>query len=122
MADDLEELSKNWESRGDIIMKEVITTDKRGYRHRVFVRDKDGDGQVEFGIPAGPPDIESLDCEYLKREINRVLIENRLFTWDDVQRSPVGLNAVVTIVKRAVSGLYRESQKQDEGNIKKIGG
>lgn len=103
-------------------MKETIITDKRGYRRRVFVREQDGDRAAEFGIPAGPPDLDDLDCEFLKREINKALVENRLFTWDDVQRSPVGLNAVVTVVKRAVSGLYRENQKQDESNARILGG
>lgn len=95
-------------------MKEVIYIDKNGYRQRAFVRNNDGENAAEHGIPAGPPDISSLDCEYLKKEINRVLVENRLFTWKDIQDSPLGLNAVVTVVKKAVSGLYHEDARHNK--------
>lgn len=95
-------------------MRMIIYTDERGYRHRVYLRDKDGDEMAAFGIPYDPPDVDELDCEFLKREIHNALVENGLFTWTDVQKSSVGLNAVVTVVKRQLSGLYQEKQRQDK--------
>jgi hypothetical protein len=88
-------------------MRAVIYTDERGYRRRSFVRDTDNDDMAEFGIPANPPDVEDVDWDYIKREINNALVDNGLFDWNDMNHSPIGLNVTVTLVKRAISGLYQ---------------
>lgn len=95
-------------------MRTVIHEDERGYRHRVFLRDKDGDEMAAFGIPSDPPDVNDIDWEYLKREIHNALVANGLFTWDDVQKSSVGLNAAVTPIKKHLSAIYQEKQRQDK--------
>jgi predicted nuclease with TOPRIM domain len=92
-------------------MRQEIITDRRGYKRRVMVRDNDSDEMLEYGVPAGPPDMDSLDWERLKREINNALVDNGLFTWDDIQKSSVGLNAANTVVKRHLSGIYHEQAR-----------
>lgn len=94
-------------------MRKVIYTDERGYRHLVLVRDNDSDDMARYGIPVDPPDVSELDCEFLMREIHNALVDNGLFTWDDIQKSAVGLNAASTVVKRQLSGLYQNRRRQN---------
>jgi len=89
-------------------MRPVIWEDKRGYLRRSLVRDTDGDGMAEYGIPAGPPDMDLLDWDGIKREINNVLIENEVFSWDDVQRSGTGIAPALNVLKRHLIHKYRE--------------
>ena len=95
-------------------MRTVVYTDERGYRHRVVIRDNDSDDMARYGIPLDPPNVDDIDWEFLKREIHNALVENGLFTWDDVQKSPIGLNIVSTVIKRQLSGLFQEKQRQNK--------
>ena len=94
-------------------MREVIFVDDNGFTRRAFVRDNDGDEMARLGIPAGPPNLDELDWESLKREINNTLANNGLFTWKDIQGHPVGLSCICTVLKRRVSGLFREQEKAE---------
>ena len=95
-------------------MRFVIYEDRNGYSHRTMIRDDDDDSMAESGIPAGPPDLSVIDCEAVKLEINNLLVKNGLFTWDDIQRSPVGLSIVQTVVKRYVAVLFKEQARLDK--------
>ena len=95
-------------------MRAVIYTDPRGYRHRAFVRDTDGDEMARSGIPADPPDVEDIDWEYVKREIHNALVDNGLFTWNDINKSTVGFNVATSIVKKHLSGIFHEKARQDK--------
>lgn len=96
-------------------MRAIVIEDKRGYRRRVFVRDNDSDEMAsQIGIPGGPPDLDNLDWEFIKRDINKALVNNGLFTWSDIQKSSVGLNAATNVIKRHLSGLYHEQARIDK--------
>jgi hypothetical protein len=98
-------------------MRYVITIDSKGYKRRMMIRDTDGDERAAFGIPAGPPSLDRLDWEVIKKEINNTLADQGIFTWNDVNNSQgVGLSLVSTIIKRHVAGLYKE----DQARAKKI--
>ncbi len=88
-------------------MRPVVYTDGKGYMHRVLVKDGDDDSMAEYGIPAGPPDIDRLDWNQIKREINNALVKHNLGTWMDVQRSTVGMSVVMNIIKRHMIMLYK---------------
>jgi hypothetical protein len=92
-------------------MREVIYTDKDGYRHRVFVRDTDSDNSAEFGIPSDPPDVNDIDWDYMKREIHNALVDAGLFTWNDINQSSVGLSIICSVIKKQMSGLYHEKAR-----------
>lgn len=98
-------------------MRKVIYTDERGYRHLTLVRDNDSDDMARYGIPIDPPDVNIIDCEFLLREIHNALVDNGLFTWDDIQKSTVGLNAAVTVVKRHLSGLYQDHDRKNKKTL-----
>jgi predicted nuclease with TOPRIM domain len=92
-------------------MRYVVIEDAKGYKRRYLVRDEDGDKDAaRIGIPAGPPDINSLDLEAIKREINNSLVEQGLYSWADINKSPVGLNLICVVIKRYVAGLLKEAQ------------
>jgi hypothetical protein len=96
-------------------MRHVLYTDRNGYTRRALIRDEDGDEMASSGIPAGPPNLEDIDWEAIKREINQQFVSLGIFTWDDVQHSSVGLQAICTVVKRHVAASFR----QDQANLRK---
>lgn len=96
-------------------MRYVITVDSKGYKRRMMIRDTDGDERAASGLPAGPPDLERLDWEGIKREINNALADQGIFTWNDVNNSQgVGLSSISTIIKRHVAGLFKEDQAREK--------
>lgn len=94
-------------------MKKIIYEDKEGFKHRKIVKNNDTPEMARYGIPDGPPDLRQLDVESLLLEVNDNLVANELFTWDDVQRFPGGINAAVNIFRRKVIELYR-LEKRDK--------
>lgn len=94
-------------------MKKITYTDDRGFKWRRVVRDEDTEEQGKFGIHAGPPDLRQLDIEGMLREVNNVLVGNELFTWEDVQRNPAGIQAAINIFKRHLVFLYREDDSRE---------
>lgn len=88
-------------------MREVVTKDQRGYLRRVLVRDNDGDEMAKYGLPVGPPDIDSIDWELIKIQVNNILVENRVVNRQDLQRTG-SLNQIASVVKRHVDALFRQ--------------
>ena len=82
-------------------MRYMIVVDEAGYKRRVAIRDTDGD-EVALegnGIPSGPPDVRDIDWEALKLKINNYLVDNKLFTWDDLERNKTALNGIYPIIR-----------------------
>lgn len=97
-------------------MKPVVFTDRRGFLRRMMVRDDDGDEMAEYGLPAGPPDVEhGVDWEDVIKQINNTLVADGAFTLFDLQRTN-GIEKIGNIVKRAVYALYREKRGNDNGH------
>lgn len=90
-------------------MKAIIYTDEDGHQLRSYVKNDDEAHMGECGVPAGPPDVRQIDTDELLREINRVLVSAELFTWDDVQRSRIGLTPAINVLKRTLVNLYRQA-------------
>ena len=90
-------------------MRLVQWTDEEGYYRLSYVRDEDPDELATQGVPAGPPDINSLDWESIKREIHNRLVSERLLSWKDVQRSQNAVSNIVNVeVKRKILVLFRQ--------------
>jgi hypothetical protein len=96
-------------------MKYIVYTDSDGYTRRVLVKDDDDETKAPYGIPAGPPDMRSLDWDGVARTINNVLADMEVFTWDDWQKNPGAANASLNIVKHALIAIFRE-----EHNIRRV--
>lgn len=93
-------------------MRYVVYTDERGWKRRSLVRDTDSDEMAPKGIPAGPPDLDTVDWNAIKKEINNAMVDQGLFTWNDLQGSSVGLQVVTLPIRRALSSMFREQDKQ----------
>lgn len=90
-------------------MRLVVWTDRAGWKRASWVRDNDPDTAAERGVPVPMPDLGSLDWEEVKKDINNMLVDQRLFTWRDVQRQQTGVtNAVRAAIVRRVVQLYKE--------------
>ena len=93
-------------------MRIVQWTDRYGYKRESLVRDEDADDMAPQGIPQGPPTLDELDWELIKRDIHNALVSRRLFTWRDVQEQGDALRgAIITGTKRHFVDLYRRAEK-----------
>ena len=92
-------------------MKEVVYKDKHGYLRRVLIRDDDGLDMAEYGLPAGPPDVEEIDWEAVKLTINNILVQGEVFNYADLQSKRM-LDSVAAVVKKQVANLYREKEAE----------
>lgn len=95
-------------------MKYLMQYDKDGFLQRVIVKNDDTVVQAEYGIPAGPPDVRQIDLNSVLRDINNVLAETGTFTWDDVNRSDLGIRAATNVFRRALLALYRQEVKTEK--------
>jgi len=92
-------------------MRPVIYEDKKGYLHRVMVKDDDPDSAAKYGIPDGPPSLEDIDWSEMKREIHNALVRHGAFTWQEAQKNNgVALQAAISIFKRYLIHLYRKPE------------
>ena len=99
-------------------MREVIYTDKRGYKHRALIRDDDPDSTALQGMRRDPPDIRNLDWEAVKKELHNGLVDLGIFTWADYQRQQQHLTGLVLGgLRRRILDLYKlvETEENDNG-------
>jgi len=92
----------------------TVEWEEGGYLRRALVRDTDP-VQMAYGgegLPIGPPDLEQLDWDAIKRDLHNTLVERGLNSWGDVQRSQNGItSAVVSVLRRRIIRLYRQQQE-----------
>lgn len=88
-------------------MKLIHYTDKAGFNRRSLVKDTDAEDDAQYGLPAGPPDIRQLDWSVLMREMSNALADHELWTWEDLQRSKIGVQVATNVLRRALVNLYR---------------
>lgn len=97
-------------------MKRVIWTNRYGWKYVTLLRDGDPDDAAESGIPIGPPDLNNLDWEGAKKDINNLLVDRDLLTYKDLQRAYTGLSSAVAkpIMKRIIQIFKNEEYKESE--------
>lgn len=94
-------------------MRAVTWTDKRGYRQRSLVRDGDPDEMAEQGVLQGPPPLDGLDWEAIKRDLHNALVDAELFSWRDVQEKKGLRGAILSSLRKRLVYLYREGEKHE---------
>ena len=90
-------------------MRPIAWVDKRGYKRLSLVKNTDGEDAAPRGLPCGVPDLDQVDWEDMKKEINNALHDACLFTERDLHKSTAGLNIAAAILKRRLTMLYREN-------------
>jgi hypothetical protein len=99
-------------------MRQVIWTDKNGYKHRSLLRDQDPDDMASQGILQDPPSLEGMDWEAVKRDLHNTLVSAGLCSWRDVQARGAsdGLRgAILAAMKNKLIALYREVDNDYSG-------
>jgi len=101
-------------------MRYVIYQDEHGFKRRAMVRDGDGDETARSGIPAGPPDISRfIDCQTLLRQINNRMVDEGIFTLEELQKSPTGVSMMSNMFKKVVVGAMKEEIRNEKDDRKK---
>lgn len=91
-------------------MRLIKWTDESGYDRLSLVRDSDPDDFAPHGIPVGPPPLDLIDWEAVKRDLHNQLVGREITTWEDVQKNQNGVtNAVRSALVRRVVNLYRQN-------------
>jgi hypothetical protein len=89
-------------------MRKETWTDDKGYRRAALVRDDDPRGWGPYGIPLEPPDIGQVNWELIQRELHNALVDQGLFTVDDVRRNQNAVGTIICrIIKREVITLFK---------------
>lgn len=93
-------------------MRTVEWTDANGYKWRSLVRDDDPDEMAKQGILQGPPNLERLDWEAVRRDLHNALVNSGLFSWRDVQEKQGLRGPILTALKRRIVTLYKEAEHE----------
>ena len=100
-------------------MRKVKWTSKDGYYHCRMIRDNDPDEVVEMGIPCDPPDINQIDWEAVKRDLNNLLAERELILMADINKphgSEFLRSAAQDVLYKRLLALYQTPLKE-ESNV-----
>jgi len=95
-------------------MRTVDYVDDSGYQRRALLRDDDPDSVAPQGIQLGPPPIDELDWEAIKRDLHNRLFRAGLFSWRDVQEKRGLRGAILASMKGPLVYLYREVEHMEE--------
>ena len=90
-------------------MKKVIWTDEDGYKRVSLIRDQDPDDLAPNGISQNPPDIKGLDWNYIWMQINNLLVDRGLLTFEDICKPHSGIeNTIIVAIKPHLISAYKE--------------
>ena len=95
-----------------LAMRQVTFTDKFGFKKVSLIRDTDSDDLAPQGVPIGPPDLDLVDWEEVKRDLNNMLVDKGILTYQDIIRQNT---AVSTCVKASLTSKIVILYKQTEG-------
>lgn len=95
-------------------MRRVTWTDRHGYKRVSLVRDTDPDDFAEQGVPITVLDLELVDWEEVKRDLNNMLVDRGIFNYHDVQRNP---SAVSSCVRSCLTSKVVNVYKFMEGTL-----
>lgn len=89
-------------------MRRVTYEDKDGFKRVTLIRDTDPDDVAPSGIPVGPPDLDLVDWEEVKRDLNNLLVDNGLLTYRDLMAQNSGVSkAVRSCLTSKVVNLFK---------------
>jgi len=91
-------------------MKHIIYEDARGFLRRVLVKDNDSVANASRGLPAYLDIEKEVDWEAVKKEVNNVLIQQGVFTWENANSGSVGMQAAITVFKRHLIGAFKRRE------------
>ena len=90
-----------------------VTYEVDGYKKVSMIRDTDSDDLAPKGIPVGPPDLDLVDWEEVKKHLNNLLVERGILTYRDIQ---MNTSAVSTCVRACLTSRIVNVYKLMEGS------
>ena len=87
----------------------VVVFDRNGYKYRSTMRDCDT--VPSQGIIQGPPNLDDLDWEGIKRDLHNALFDAGLYCWLDVQQKQLLPGLILGVTRARLINLYREAEK-----------
>ena len=93
-------------------MRFVEWTDDKGWLHRSVLRDGDPNELAPVGLASGVPDVNQLDWDAIRKDLNNNLHNRGLFTWEDVQEIGGLQGAIMAVMRRRLIQLYRENSRR----------
>ena len=94
-------------------MKEAIYVDRDGFKHVTLIRDGDAEDAAETGLPIGPPSLDDIDWEGAKKEINNMLVDRGLITFQDLQLQSGLASAVAKPILNRLIQLYKNQNHKE---------
>ena len=89
-------------------MKTVIITDRFGYDRAYLCTDDMSDDEAEQGIPQTPPDLDLVEWEEVKKQLNNILVNRGIFTYADICNAQNAISsACKSVMKNRIVNLYR---------------
>ncbi len=89
-------------------MRLVKWTDDNGYRRAALVKNDGTETDGPHGIAVAPPDLERIDWESCRKQIQNALVDSELFSWQDIQLNQQKFQSALALFRRWVVSLYRE--------------
>jgi len=87
----------------------VVVFEKNGYKYRSTMRD--ADTSPSNGILQGPPNLDELDWEGIKRDLHNGLFDAGLVSWQDIQQKQCLPGIILGAIRTRLINLYREAEK-----------
>src|SRR5688572_30418711 len=98
-------------------MKRVLVKDTNGWLKAYWV--KDDAETIEYGIPDFIPDLNRLNWEEIKRELNDELTKEGFTTWQDVQqRQALFQGIILAVVRNKIINLYKLYHREVMNHVK----
>ena len=92
-------------------MRTVIVIDRFGYDRAYLVTDDMSDDEAEQGIPQTPPDLDLIEWEEVKKQLNNILVNRGIFTLADVYNAQNAItSACKSVMKNRIVNLYRNRE------------
>ena len=89
-------------------MRLVRYEDDDGYLYQAWIPENAPASDADKGIPHNPPDVERLDWDVIKRELNNLLIKRNLITQKDIDTSNALAGTIATVIQPKLIELYKE--------------
>jgi hypothetical protein len=92
-------------------MRTVIVVDRFGYKRAYLCTDDMSDDEAEQGIPQTPPDLDLIEWEEVKKQLNNILVDRGIFTYADVCKAQNAISsACKSVMKNRIVNLYRNRE------------
>ena len=89
-------------------MRLVQYEDERGWLHQAYITEDMPISDAEKGLPNDPPDLDRLDWDTIKRDLNNLLVRRGLITQKDVDSCTMLSGTILSTIMPGLIQLYKE--------------